>query len=44
MLKIFELKRKNVEVRNNLHGGEGIVAERRDPELASGLDSTTEGE
>jgi len=28
-------------VRNNLHGGGGIVAEREDPGLASGLDSAT---
>ncbi|QCD80473.1 hypothetical protein DEO72_LG2g794 [Vigna unguiculata] len=33
----FEFERK-VEVRSNLHGGKGIVAERRSPELASGLD------
>ena len=40
----FELKR-NVKVRSNLHGGKGgIVAKRGDPELASSLDSATEGE
>jgi len=39
----FELKR-DVKVGSNLHGGKGIVAERRGPELASGLDSVVVGE
>ena len=39
----FELKR-DVKVGSNLHGGKGIVVERRGPEPASGLDSAAEGE
>jgi len=38
----FELERK-VEVGSNLHGGKGIVAERRSPDLASGLDFCSRG-
>jgi len=39
----FELKR-DVKVGSNLHGGKGIVVERRGPEPASVLDSAAEGE
>ena len=39
----FELKR-DVTVGSNLHGGKGIIVERRGLEPASGLDSAAEGE
>jgi len=38
----FELER-SVEVWSHLHGGKGIVAEGRSPELASGLDFCSRG-
>ncbi|QCD96533.1 hypothetical protein DEO72_LG6g1238 [Vigna unguiculata] len=39
----FELK-MDVKVESNLHGGKGIIVERRGPEPTSGLDSAAEGE